>query len=186
MSGKLRAKKINGNRINLFKIFKSARNKIREWLMGKGNAMEMTGKLFAKKTESGGLTIDFGMIANNSVTDAGAGYLVDSFQSSTGSPMDDFKWHEYGTGTGAEAVGDTTLGTAAGLRVSGSSTETSAMVWKTVATKTSTGTHAVTEHGIFSSSDSTTLWDRSLFAAINVTSGDSIEFTYELTVTPGG
>jgi len=170
----------------LKEIFQSIKNKLRELQMGKGNELSITGKLFAKKIPSGGVEIDLGLISNNSVTEAGATYLVDSFQSSTGYPMSDFKWHEYGTSTGAESTGSTALTTAVGTRVEGSSTETSAMVWKSVGTKTATGTHAITEHGIFSSSDSATLWDRSLFAVINVSSGDSIEFTYELTVTAGG
>lgn len=155
--------------------------------MGKGHALEMTGKLSAKKIpREGSITIDLGVISNNCVTEAGATYLVDSFQSSTGYPMDNFIWHEYGTSSGAEATGDTALTAAVGVRVSGSSTETSAMVWKSVATKTSTGTHEIKEHGLFSSSGGATLWDRSVFNVINVSSGDSIEFTYELTVTPGG
>lgn len=30
------------------------------------------------------------------------------------------------------------------------------------------------------------VWDRSVFAAINVASGDSIQFTYTLTLSAGG
>jgi hypothetical protein len=46
----------------------------------------------------------------------------------------------------------------------------------------------VTEHGIFSqaATGGGTLWDRSVFSAINVVSGDSIQFTYTCTVSSGG
>ena len=168
----------------MLKIF----SKIKEFFIKKNsNSLEMAGNLFAKKITNGGVVIDLGLIANKMVTNAGAAYLVDAFQS-TGAIMSNFYWHDCGTSTGAEAVGDTDLGSAIGeTRSSGTQEETSAMVYKTIATHTfaSTGA-AITEHGIFSSSSSGILWDRSLFAAINVSSGDSIQFTYELTVTPGG
>lgn len=170
----------------MLKILEMIKDKIKGLKIEEGHALQMTGKLSARKTPDGGIEVDLGTISNNCVTEAGAEYLVDSFQSSTGSPMDAFSWHAYGTSTGAESTGSTALTAEVGTRVSGSSTETSSMVWKTVGTRTATGTHAITEHGIFSSSDSTTLWDRSIFAEINVSSGDSIEFTYELTVTAGG
>ncbi|GAH49389.1 unnamed protein product, partial [marine sediment metagenome] len=153
-------------------------------------AMQMTGKLSAKKIPNGGVEIDLGVISNNCVTDAGVAYLVDSFQDSssgTGDPMDLFYWHGYGTSSGAETTGDTALTTEIGTRSSGTQIEgATANIYRTVATRTATGTHAIKEHGLFSSSDSDTLWDRSVFDVINVSSGDSIEFTYELTVTPGG
>jgi hypothetical protein len=47
---------------------------------------------------------------------------------------------------------------------------------------------AITEHGLFSQTRAGggTLMDRSKFAAINVVATDSIQFTYELTLTAGG
>ena len=46
-------------------------------------------------------------------------------------------------------------------------------------------TAAIVEHGIFSqaATGGGTLLDRSVFSAINVASGDSIQFTYDLTLT---
>ena len=158
---------------------------------GEGHFLDMNGSLYLKHLKRTGEIIDKGLVATKSVTNAGAAYLCDAMQSSgAASNMGMFYWHDCGTGTGAEAVGDTDLGTATGVnevRTTGTQTETSAMVYKTISTHTFAVTGAaITEHGLFSSSDSTTLWDRSLFAAINVSSGDSIEFTYELTITPGG
>ena len=189
MTGRLRAKKIRGDGINLFKIFKTIRRKIKEMMRGKGKAIEITGRLSAKHTKrsDGEVVVDLGLVSVDSVTTAGCEYLVDSFQNSTGSPMSDFYWHRSGTSTGVEAIGDTALGAEVGEASSGSQTETSSVIYKSVGTQTyTTGSSAITEHGLFSSSGGATLWDRSLFAAINVSSGDSVEFTYELTVTAGG
>lgn len=173
----------------MFKIFQKIKNKIEELKMGKGNAIEITGKLYAKhiKAGDGTVIIDKGLVSVNCVTTAGCEYLVDSFQDSTGHPMSDFYWHRSGTSTGAEANGDTALGAEVGTASTGSQTETSSVIYKSVGTQTyTTGSDAITEHGLFSSSGGATLWDRSVFSAINVSTGDSIEFTYELTVTAGG
>jgi len=55
-----------------------------------------------------------------------------------------------------------------------------------VGTISYTTTKAITEHGLFNTADSTVLMDRTVFSAINVVDGDSIQFTYTLTVTAGG
>jgi len=157
--------------------------------LGKGNELAMTGKLFARKIGRDGYETNFGVVSVNSVTTVGAEWLVDSFQNSTGYEMSKFIYHGYGTSTGAESTGDTVLGTEVEVRSTGTAVEASSMVFRTVATHTftTTGGHAITEHGLFSAATTGgTLWDRSKFAAINVSTGDSIEFTYELTVTPGG
>ena len=125
---------------------------------------------------------DHGVIATKKVTTAFRDYLVDSLQDSSTYPLDAFSYHGCGTGTTAEANTQTALVTEVGSRVDGSQTEgTTANIYKTVATLTPGGTYAVTEHGVFSASSSGTMMDRSVFSAINVTSADSIEFTYECT-----
>jgi hypothetical protein len=173
--------------INVLKFFQLIRNKIRELRLGKGNAMTFTGKLSAKKIKYNGSVDNYGVISVQSVTTAAATYLVDSFQSSTGSPMDAFYWHACGTSSGAESTSDTALSAEVEARTSGSQEETSAMVFKSKATRTfSCGSAAIVEHGLLSLATGGTLWDRSIFEPINVSTGDSIEFTYELTVTPGG
>jgi len=154
------------------------------------NQVIMTGALYAKKIpRDGRAVIDLGKIASKVVTTAGVNYLCDSFQSSTGYPMSDFYWHDCSIGTGAEAVGDTALSTGfVEARTTGTQAEgASANIYQTVSTHVFAATGAaITEHGLFSSSDGGTLWDRSLFAPINVSSGDSIQFTYELTIQAGG
>ena len=127
-----------------------------------------------------------GLLSCRLVTDAGVAFLVDDWDDNT-TDITNFNYHDSGTGTNAEAVGDTALQTpTAEARDAGAKTQPLAYQIRTVATHTYAGTFAITEHGIFSASTAGTLWDRSKFTAINVTSGDKIEFTYTLTVSSGG
>ena len=100
-----------------------------------------------------------------------------------------FTWHGTGIGTTAAAIGDTALGntTGAPARVSGTSTQPGTVnIFRQVATVAYTSTLAITEWGLFSAVTAGTMWDRKVFTAINVVSGDSIQFTYDLTITAGG
>ena len=70
-----------------------------------------------------------------------------------------------------------------GTRVTGTQAG-SANTYVSVATITAGGTLAITEHCISPDLISSSYGlDRSLFPAINVNSGDSIQFTYTLTLT---
>jgi hypothetical protein len=122
------------------------------------------------------------------VTTAGVNYMATDFASGGVTPtISGFKFHASGTGTNAAAVGDTTLQTDSGVaRVIGTPTNPSANQYRSVATMAYTSTLAITEWGLFSASSSGTLWDRRVFSAINVVNGDSIQFTYTLTVNNGG
>lgn len=122
------------------------------------------------------------------VTTAGVNYMASDFASGGVTPtISGFKFHDCGTGTTAAAIGDTALQTAAGTaRVSGTATNPSANIYKSVATVSFTSTLAITEWGLFSASTVGTLWDHRVFSAINVLNGDSIQFTYQLTIAAGG
>lgn len=145
-------------------------------------ALELWGFLSAKVIKADGSISDRGLISVQKITTAFRDYIVDSLQNSSTKPLDAFKYHGCGTGTGAEANTETTLGTEVGSRVSGTQIEgATANIYKSVATISFSNTYAITEHGLFSASSDGTLMDRSLFSAINVTSGDSIQFTYEAT-----
>ena len=138
---------------------------------------------------------DFGIVSLRVVTTVGVNYIVDAFQNLT--EPENMKFHGFGTGTTAEAVGDTALVTELttqynpdNTRPTGSLTEgASANIFRTVGTVTpdSGGTIAVTEHGIFSATSAGTLLDRSVFTAVNLNSanGDSLQATYDLTLTAG-
>jgi hypothetical protein len=95
-------------------------------------------------------------------------------------------YHASGTGTNAEAAGDTALQTEVASRQAGTQSEPAANQYRTVATITYAASFAITEHGLFSASSNGTVLDRSVFAAINVVNGDGIQFTYTLTVNSGG
>jgi hypothetical protein len=137
---------------------------------------------------------DYGVVSRKVITTAGVNYLAADFGGGA-SDVNLFKFHGIGTGVGAEAIGDTALGTELttqynpdNTRATGSQAN-STNTYTTVGTNTlDSGTPAVTEHGIFSASSAGTLWDRSVFAAINLTgaNGDGLQSTYVLTCTAGG
>lgn len=154
----------------------------------------VTSQLAVRLVRADGVVVDFGRVCFRLVTTAGVNWLVDAWQG-TYEP-ETMKYHGCGTGTGAEAVGDTALGTESttalnpdSTRATGSLAEGgSANIFRSVGTLTFDGSAAITEHGLFNqaATGGGTLWDRSLFSAINVASGDSIQFTYDLTINSGG
>ncbi len=158
------------------------------WFSKVTNILTFTGSLSAVViTRDGKQRVDYGKIAYGLVTTAFVQFMVDQLQTET-SVWGDFKFHDSGVGTTAAAVGDTDIETTdAESRVTGSQTEgATADIYKSVGTISYTTTKAITEHGLFSIVTGGTLMDRHVFSAINVVSGDSIEFTYELTVNDGG
>jgi hypothetical protein len=142
-----------------------------------------------------GQAIDYGLASMRVVTDTGVGYLVDSLQNLV--EPENLKFHGFGTGGAAEAVGNTGLTTELttqylvdNTRPTGSQTEgATANIYRSVGTLSpdSGGTIAITEHGLFSAASAGVLLDRSLFSAVNLVAGsDSLQITYDLTLTSGG
>jgi hypothetical protein len=154
----------------------------------------MIAELEARKICADGRVINYGTVAYRVVTDAGVAYMVDDWDGGA-DDIDELDFHGCGTGVGGEAVGDTALGAESttilnpdSTRASGTNTQPAANQFRTIVTLTFDGAGAITEHGIFdqAATGGGTLWDRSVFSAINVANGDSIEFTYTLTITSGG
>lgn len=146
----------------------------------------LTAELRLLLVKATGERIDYGVVSYRVVTTAFATFVVDQLQVETVA-FGDFKYHANGTGIGAEAVGDVALGTDSGVaRAAGTQTETSAQVYQSVGTLAFVSTLAITEHGLFNALTGVTLMDRSVFAAVNVVSGDSIQNTYSLSVNAGG
>lgn len=142
------------------------------------------GRLYIRILRQDGLVEDHGLVSTKVVTDAGVAYLVDALQNLTEPEL--FRWHASGTGITAEAAAQTALVTEVASRVSGTLAEgASANIFQTVSTIPYAGTFAITEHAVLSASVAGTMLDRSVFAALNVLSGDSIQFTYELTLPSG-
>ncbi len=152
------------------------------------------GELSIVLVKADGRHINYGVVSRRLVTDAGVAYIVDDWDGGA-NIIDNFNYHGCGTGVGAEAVGDTALGTECttalnpdSTRATGTKTQPAANQARTVGTLTFDASAAVTEHGVFTQAavPGGTLLDRSVFAAINVGSGDSIQFTYTLTLSSGG
>lgn len=154
------------------------------------NSILMRGELYAKVFRINGNIEDKGLVATRSVTTAAVNNMVKIFVSTAGGKLSDYDWHAWGSSTVAENITNTALTTevnatarsATGTRTTGSA----ANIFQTVCTRTCTTAGQIGEHGLFSSSGGATLWDRSVFGAINVSSGDSVQFTYNLTISQGG
>lgn len=143
-------------------------------------------ELRAVKIDNNGVRHDLGVISRRVVTTAGVTWLASAFPNTVEPEI--LNYHDCGTGGTAESSGQTALVTPfGGARVAGTqSNPGSTNVYRSVATISFSSTLAITEHGIFTASSSGTMFDRSLFSAINVVSGNSIEFTWELTLPAGG
>jgi len=133
----------------------------------------------------GGEVTVYGTLSTRVVTTAGVGYIVDAFQNLV--ELENMKYHGFGTGTTAEASGDTALVTEESTQYA---SDNGANVYRTVGTYSpdSGGTRAITEHGIFSqaATGGGVLLDRSVFSAVNLVAGsDSLQVTYDLTLTAG-
>ncbi|HYD52603.1 MAG TPA: hypothetical protein VEA99_08250 [Gemmatimonadaceae bacterium] len=126
-----------------------------------------------------------GVVSRRVVTNNGVAFLADAMQGLT--EPENINHHDCGTGTTAEAAADSALVTPfGGARVAGTQSEPAANQYRSTATISFSGSFAITEHGIFSAASAGTLFDRSVFAAVNVASGESIQFQYTLTFTAGG
>ena len=121
--------------------------------------------------------------------------MVDDLDSAAGSAdISNWQYHGCGTGTTAENVTDTSLETESttalnpdSTRATGTGSQPSANIYQSVGTLTFDAGAAITEHGVLTqaATGGGTLLDRSVFSAINVSSGDSIQFTYQLQLTAG-
>jgi len=148
--------------------------------------MTAYGKLEATLIKANGQRVRFGVLDYRVVTTAFVDFVTDQLQTET-SAFGDFKYHDSGVGTTDPEITDTDIETTDGeSRATGTQTETAHNIYTSVGTISYTTGKAITEHGLFNASTSVTLMDRSEFAAINVVNGDSIQFTYSLTLTAGG
>lgn len=143
-------------------------------------------ELRATVIRADGRVEDYGVLSRRLVTTAGVNWLATAFTNTV--EAESLNFHDCGTGGTAEAVGQTVLVTPyGGARTTGTqSTPGSTNIYRSVGTIAFTAPLAITEHGIFTASSAGTMFDRSLFSAINVLNGDSIQFTWELTLPNGG
>jgi hypothetical protein len=186
----------------MYRFFYTLRNLpalLRSWLLILGStiggmlgAVSFVGKTSVRILRANGQVIDLGMVSARKVTKVGVTYLCNAWKNAD-STLGAFKYAGCGTGVNAESNTDTTLQTECTAILNPASTRaTCAMsvtgtdnnVLNAIGTLTFQGAGAITEHGLLSqaATGGGTLFDRSVFAAINVASGDSIQFTYQLTV----
>lgn len=152
------------------------------------------GSLRLRKHTLNGEILDYGLVCLKLVTDTGVDFIIDAFQNIT--EIEILKFHGIGTGSTAEAQTETALVTelttqynpdnirATGTTIEGGSTN----IYRTVGTNLLDASVALREHGIFSqaATGGGTMLDRSLYALINLVSGESLQSTYDLTVNAGG
>lgn len=149
-----------------------------------------SGELHATVVRKNGKVEELGVLSRRVVTTAGVNFMRDDFNGGT-TDITTLNYHDSGTGVAAEAVGDTDLQTPAGpvTRAAGVQTAPASKQYRTTGLITYAGPVAVTEHGIFNQAargGGSVLWDRSVFAVINVGAGDAIQFQYTLTINDGG
>lgn len=151
-------------------------------------------RLHASVIRRDGKIEHLGLISTRLITDAGVAYIVDDWDGGA-NVIDNFNYHGCGTGTTAESATDTALvaeSTTAlnpdSTRATGTKSQPAANQARSVGTLTFDAAAAITEHGIFTqaATGGGTLLDRSVFSAINVASGDSIQFTWTWTLSAGG
>ena len=124
------------------------------------------------------------------VVTGGANFLATDFASGQATPrISSMNFHDSGTGTVAATSTDSGLGTQAGptTRATGTQSNPVANQYRSVGTISYTTSLAITEWALFNqATQGGTMWDRRVFSAINVGNGDSIQFTYTLTINAGG
>lgn len=154
----------------------------------------ITSELRAKVIRADGSIVDYGVLSRKVVTNNGVAFIVDAFDNTV--ELENMNYHGAGTGTNSENASDSALQTESttalnpnSTRATGTQSQPSANIYRTVGTLTFDADAAITEHGVFSqpATGGGVLLDRSVFSAINVVgaNGDSIQFTYSLTLTSG-
>lgn len=158
------------------------------------NVMTAMGRLGILVTRANGQQEFLGWVSYNVITNAGVAFLVDDWDAD-GTDITNMNYHGAGTDNTAENASDTALGAESttalnpdSTRATGTKSQPSANVLQSVGTLLFDASAAIVEHGLLSqaATGGGTLWDRSVFSVINVGSGDSIQFTYQCTVSAGG
>lgn len=141
----------------------------------------LRGKVYRKD----GSVEDLGILSTKVITDAFVNYMVDELQASSGG-IAGFRYHGSGISAAIEAQTQTALGSEVATRAIGTQTEgASPNIYRTVGVVNYGASFSIVEHAVFRAASGDVMMDRSTFPAINVGSGDSIEFDYQLTLPAG-
>jgi hypothetical protein len=133
-----------------------------------------------------GSVTEYGVLCTRLITNNGVNYLANAISGGTAT-ANNLKYHGFGTGTTAEAQTDSALVTELTTEYATDNTRptgslaVASNIYTTIGTLSinngGSATYAITEHGVFSSANSTSggspagsnvLWDRSKFSAINL------------------
>jgi hypothetical protein len=158
----------------------------------------MYGQLFLTVMRGDGTVEELGLAGMRMITTVGVRFICDDMNNNT-TDVSTLKFHGFGTGAGAEAVGNTALSTEETTQyVVDNTRPTGSQASATVsndATYTTVGTYSpdsgtnprpITEHGIFSAASAGTLLDKTLFSVVNlVPAADSLQATYVFTEVAG-
>ena len=151
---------------------------------------ELTGVLYKRSGE----VIDYGVLGRRVITTAGINYIVDDWDGGA-NDINEYDFHAFGTGDTAAVIGDTAMQTeftteyaTNNTRPSGTNSQPSANIFQSIGTFAPDATVVAEEHGIMdqAATGGGSLWDRTVFADINMVNGDSLQITYQLTFTAGG
>jgi hypothetical protein len=168
-----------------------------------GNALIPGAMMFATHLDlihraRNGRIIEVRDLGSGLVTVVGVNKLVSDAVTGGIGTLANFKYMDTGTGSTAATDGNTALQTAitatAPARVAATLTNgQTATTGNHAAILTYTGTIlyntsgptypiAITEWGLFDATSAGNMWDHKIFSAVNVNNGDSITFTYNLTI----
>lgn len=153
-------------------------------------------ELHGRLLRADGTVTELGLLGRKLVTNAGVNYLAADMAGGS-NDINLFRFHGIGTGTTAESASDTALVTELTTQYATDNTRptgsqaSSTNTYTTVGTISpdSGGTLAITEHGLFTqaATGGGTLWDRTVFAAVNLVAGsDSLQVTHTTTFPSGG
>lgn len=166
-----------------YDIIRASINLPKEWDLAAHMGAAIKGTLFENT--------HFGPIPNQ-IINAGETALRDCF-GGTGTPtcttVQAFKYH--GLGTSSAAIAETDTGCTTELttqynpdstRATGSQTNNGANIYRTVGTNTVDAGVTVAEFCLMSASSAGTMWTRILTGSVALSSGDSLQTTYDLTI----
>lgn len=154
------------------------------------NFMEAFGLLTCRVFDKhGNLKQDCGLVGVREVTDEFVEHLADAMMDSSVA-MDNFHAHAMGDGSTAETQTQTALVNQVDGRNLGSQTHgATSNIYKSVATITAGSAYTAIEHGIFDTTGagSDVMLDRTIVASPpTLATDDEVEWTYNLTISPGG
>lgn len=156
----------------------------------------MYGVLSLRVFRADGTIHDLGPVCHMLITTQGVTKIVDFLRANDVSTASLYKFHGHGTGVGAPAVGDTTLGTELttqynpdNTRPTGTQTNNGVNVYRTVGVFTHDSGSAVSpsETGLFAqaATGGGSLLDRFQYTAVPLQPGDSLQTTIDITIPAG-